>query len=158
MLSKNEILCWFDGACGPKNPSGYMGWGAIVQYYDRCEYGYDGRDKNDRNTNNVAEYNGLLMILKMIKKVKGMIIVIRGDSNMVVNQMNNDWRIKEGMYKYDAIDAMNKLREIKKYNKVRLEWIPREENTDADELSNEGIKKINPEYAGFKPYFKRKKC
>ena len=153
IIEGSIIQAWFDGACGPRNPGGNMGMGAIVQFEDRCDYRYEGEVKNFNNSNNVAEYKAFLLVMDMLKGIRNKNIVINGDSNLVVQQMSNRWRIKDGMYKHSALKALEEVIILKKNNNIIINWIPREQNSDADELSNEGIKKVCPEYAGFKPYF-----
>jgi ribonuclease HI len=87
-------------------------------------------------TNNEAEYYALLKALAMIKErwaeeTTGRIpssvgqILIRSDSQLVVNQVNGDWRVEDSK----LIELSETARDsIEKLGDVRLEWIPREEN------------------------------
>ncbi len=87
-----------------------------------------------KSTNNVAEYSGLLAAVKRasemgIKKVK-----IRMDSELIVRQLTGRYRVKNANLKPLYADCMNYLRS---FDKWVVEHIPREENTEADQLVNE---------------------
>jgi ribonuclease HI len=83
-------------------------------------------------TNNEAEYYALLRALELIAerttgKVPGNIgeALVRSDSKLVVNQVNGEWRVEDEK----LIELSEKARDlIKKIGRVRLEWVPREEN------------------------------
>lgn len=155
--NREKVVCWFDGACGPNNPGGYLGMGIIVyqggEYYTK----FEGEKKRIINSNNVAEYKAFIMVLERIGDLKGKDITIYGDSNLVIQQMKGLWKIKGGMYKEYALQAKAIMKMITTNNDVSLEWIPRESNEEADNLSNEGILKVCPDYVGFKPYYQKRK-
>ena len=105
-------------------------------------------------TNNVAEYYGFGLSLKLIRDLLDPSIphniVIRGDSNLVCNQMNGLWRIKEGPYVKAARICEKELARLKKFHKIKIEWIPRDSkkakakglpihNEKADELSKKAL-------------------
>ncbi len=87
-------------------------------------------------TNNEAEYHALLRALSLVAekwfdKAVGKIpagvgeVLIRSDSELVVNQVNGEWRVKDP----ELIELNVKARDsIRKLGLVRLEWVPREEN------------------------------
>ena len=146
-----DIVCWFDGATAPMNPGGYMGWGAIIKDGEQERYFFDGKDKHDENSNNCAEYLGFIEILNYFldTDTKNKQILIMGDSQLVVNQMSFRWDMKSGLYFRYAQEAKGKLLKLLEKNIVVCRWIPRLENSDADQLSNEGIKKVAGEYVAF---------
>jgi ribonuclease HI len=97
---------------------------------------------NEEMTTNVAEYGGLVAglagALTWLKK--GDVLVVYGDSQLVIRQMNGEYRIKKAHFlpyvkrAKESIVAANELGAI-----VALEWIPREQNTRADELSKMSV-------------------
>lgn len=131
--------CYFDGSCGPDNPNGRMGAGVHItsgadaysnSFMYPAKYG---------NTNNVAEYLALIHILKLMKKKTGCVIKILGDSKLVIMQMDGQWRIKDGAYVPFAREAQSLLTELRKNNTVMLQWIPRDKNQTADDLSKKCV-------------------
>ena len=87
-------------------------------------------------TNNEAEYYALLKALALAAdrwadKTTGQVldgvgeILIRSDSQLVVNQVNGAWRVEDSK----LIELSEEARDaIKNLGSVRLEWVPREEN------------------------------
>jgi ribonuclease HI len=87
-------------------------------------------------TNNEAEYYALLKALTLTEerwadKTTGKVldgvgeILIRSDSQLVVNQVNGEWRVEDSKLielSENAKDSINTL------GNIRLEWVPREEN------------------------------
>jgi ribonuclease HI len=142
MNNGNFIEAYFDGACMPFNPSGYMGAGIYIKEGGNAIEIAEGWDKNFRNSNNVAEYKAIILLLQELKYKKKMVIRIYGDSQLVINQLNSTWKIKHGRYVDEANLAMQLLRELRKNNIVTLKWIPREQNAIADKLSKEGVSKV----------------
>ena len=91
-------------------------------------------------TNNQAEYNALISALKTAKEF-GIDIQCYSDSNLLVNQMNGQWRIKHPNMK----PLWRKAVELKtKFRKVSFTHVPRT-NTyiqRVDELANITLDKI----------------
>src|SRR5438309_9255298 len=86
-------------------------------------------------TNNEAEYYALIKALTLAEerwadkttgKVLGGVgeILIRSDSQLVVNQVNGAWRVEDSK----LIELSEKARDsIKELGNIQLEWVPREE-------------------------------
>ncbi|GLT62786.1 hypothetical protein SLA2020_353960 [Shorea laevis] len=82
-------------------------------------------------TNNMAEYEALLLGLQLALELKVAAIQIFSDSQLVVNQVNSVCEIIDPvMMKYAAMVAELKSR----FQKFRLSKIPRAENEQADSL------------------------
>ena len=92
-----EYLAWFDGACGPVNPGGTATFGVVIKNSDGIvllkEHGYVGHGSG--MSNNVAEYAGVLHVLKYLAPRLPGRVTIHGDSNLVINQLNGRWRITQ---------------------------------------------------------------
>ena len=56
-------------------------------------------------SNNLAEYAGVLHILKYLCARPPGRVTIHGDSNLVINQLNGKWRVRKGLYLPIAIEA-----------------------------------------------------
>lgn len=137
------IEVWIDGACEPKNPGGNMGWGYYIELDGKFLHSGTGfKPAMSENTNNVAEYQALLdaMIWLYQNGHNEKKIDFYGDSKLVINQMNYEWGIKGGAY---APLAYRCRKALAFFKQASFEWIPREENEKADELSKEMFTKRN---------------
>ena len=85
-------------------------------------------------TNNEAEYMALILLLEEVER-RGVTARIFGDSSLVVNQATGKWKIKEPRLKGLAERAAALL----KATGSAIEWVPREQNSQADRLSNEAL-------------------
>jgi len=84
-------------------------------------------------TNNEAEYTGLIVGLEKAKDLGIKELNIKGDSNLVVNQIQGNWKVKSPnlvSYYEQAKKLINNLSYFK------INWIPREENKLADAEAN----------------------
>lgn len=90
----------------------------------------------DRTTNNVAEYQGLLMGLAALLQLGAEKIVVKSDSQLLVRQLNGEYRVKDENLKVLFERAKSLLRRFKSY---RIVHIRREMNKLADRLANRGI-------------------
>lgn len=87
-------------------------------------------------TNNVAEYTGLIEGLKLVRDLDpDAMVEVRMDSKLVVEQMSGRWKIKHENMRRLAMEAAA----ILPPTQVRYTWIPRANNADADQLSNEAM-------------------
>lgn len=121
----------FDG--GSKGNPGKGGSGS-------CLFDHDGREVwnkytyiGDFVTNNVAEYSGLIEGLKYIIERNIDCVRIEGDSQLIVKQINGEYQVKNEQLKICHKETMSLLAKIKTYS---INWIPRDRNARADELSN----------------------
>jgi ribonuclease HI len=138
-----NIHGYFDGACEPRNPGGNMGIGACL-YIEKEEVFQHSKfvKASFQNSNNVAEYMGFIAIMdfllqeKNFQQIAGNVIHVYGDSKLVINQMAGVWGMNGGRYVPYANEARKKMRELEaQHFKFILQWIPREKNFYADELS-----------------------
>ena len=87
-------------------------------------------------TNNVAEYRGLIAGLRAARALDPEAIVeVYLDSKLLVEQMMGRWKIKHENMRTLALEA----REVFPASQVSYQWIPREENRDADRLVNAAL-------------------
>jgi ribonuclease HI len=70
-----------------------------------------------------------------LEQVSDADIHIKGDSNLVVMQMKGIWKIKAGHYRTFAMRCKMLLHDLSMHNRVKIEWVPREQNQLAEELS-----------------------
>uniref|UniRef100_A0A2N9FLZ5 Uncharacterized protein n=1 Tax=Fagus sylvatica TaxID=28930 RepID=A0A2N9FLZ5_FAGSY len=83
-------------------------------------------------TNNEAEYEALLLGLNTAKILGATELDVHSDSQLVVGQVNGDYEAKEGrMQQYLQLVR----HQISQFREVRLCRVPREQNTEADQLA-----------------------
>jgi len=93
-------------------------------------------------TNNEAEYQGAIFALKKFKALFGKKIAetseveIRSDSELLVKQLNGEYKILEPRIKDLFFEIWNLKTDFKK---VKFTLIPRSKNQAADRLVNEAL-------------------
>lgn len=83
-------------------------------------------------TNNVAEYEAILLGLELAKSLKVKLLSIKGDSDLVIMQLKNKFTCRNQRlrnYRNAVWDTMEH------FDALDLEAIPREQNSVADELA-----------------------
>jgi ribonuclease HI len=87
-------------------------------------------------TNNVAEYTAVILGLERAGELGATDVLLRSDSQLLINQLT-------GVYKVKAVHLLPLYRRIKQlasdFERIRFEHVPRERNTEADRLANEGV-------------------
>ena len=128
------ITLYFDGLCRPRNPGGVATYGYVI-YKDgkKVKSGYGVVGSGAGMTNNVAEYSALKHAAEWVRgNCTEDEIVIKGDSQLVIHQMNGTWQIKSKTSK----KFVPEIRKLLEGRKTSFVWIPREQNEEADQLSN----------------------
>jgi ribonuclease HI len=87
-------------------------------------------------TNNVAEYEGLLMGLEALLHMDKKRVRVQSDSQLLVRQLNGQYRVKDEKLQLLFARAMAMLRQFEEY---RIVHIPRQLNKLADQLANFAI-------------------
>ena len=131
----NQILMYFDGASkGNGGPSGAAYW---IDCGDSSSYvSYGGYKYLGNATNNVAEYNGLILGLKSLLSKKDQKIIVKGDSKLVIEQINENWKVKAEHLKPLWQEAQDLIKEFKDITFVHID---RSLNSKADALANIAI-------------------
>ena len=88
------------------------------------------------STNNVAEYNGLLAALKWAVDHGYEEVQIRADSELLVKQMRGEYRVKHPGLQPLAARARLLASQLRR---VTFQHVRREQNKEADRLSNLGM-------------------
>ena len=132
-MAEPEWLLMIDGAA--RGNPGPAGCGAAI-----CdENGVVVRELSrylGHATNNVAEYEALLMGLEVLIELKRKKIVVQSDSQLLVRQLNGQYRVKDEKLKVLHHRATGLLRQFAAY---RIVHVRREFNKIADRLANRGI-------------------
>jgi ribonuclease HI len=127
------LIIYTDGA-SLGNP-GPMGIGVVI---------YKGDDKVrelseylGEGTNNIAEYTAIIRALESAQSIGEKEVLIRSDSQLVVRQLNNQYKVKDQKLR----PLKKKIEKLCQGIEVRFEHIPREDNKEADALSKDGAKR-----------------
>ena len=121
------LLIYTDGA-SLGNP-GPMGIGIVIfRDDDRIE---EFSDYLGEGTNNIAEYSAVIRALEAAHRLGETEVHIRSDSELVVRQLNNEYKVKDAKLK----PLKRRIDKLREGMKVSFEHIPREENEDADALA-----------------------
>ncbi len=137
----SSINAWFDGACWPNQGAGGHGaYGAIVRYGNQVIFSrsvYLGHDAH--LTSEVCEYAGIICVLHFLLAQDTQQATVSGDSQMVIQQLDGIARAKRGLYLARYRDAKELLSRLPG---VRLLWISRRANKEADALSRVPIETV----------------
>ena len=119
------------GSRGNPGPAGYgvhitRDDGSIVDLKDSIGFA----------TNNIAEYNGLIAALQWAVDHDLKSIAIKGDSQLIIEQMRGNYKVKNEGLKPLYLKARVLVMQI---GDVSFEHVRREYNTEADRLSNVGM-------------------
>ena len=132
-MSTHTWNAWFDGATKQTNP-GIRGIGGILKgpVGEIIEIS----EEVGEGTNNEAEYMALMAVLDAAIEAGVEHLVVHGDSQLVVNQVNGAWLIKS---KELAPLCKTVLTLKSQIPSVTLLWVPRAENNEADALSKKAL-------------------
>ncbi len=138
------INVYIDGA-SRGNP-GEAGIGILIKT-EKGETLFSAAGYSGKLTNNQAEYNALIAALTKINKTPSLLstggpknaglITIHSDSELIVKQLNGQYKVKEPELK----KLNNRVKELIQAipSKIEFKHIRREQNREADRLANTGI-------------------
>jgi ribonuclease HI len=89
-----------------------------------------------RQTNNVAEYQGLLLGLRRAQELGAEELEVVADSELVIRQLSGAYQVRAPALRELHTEALALL---KAFRKVKLIHVPRAQNAEADEMSNRAI-------------------
>lgn len=126
------IRAWTDGACeGNPGPCAY----GVLIIDEKGKHHVLGKHLG-QGTNNIAEYNGMLATLRwLVEHAPGERATISTDAQLVAYRLNGRWKKRRSQHAHiqrfidEALDLLRLL------PLVRIEWVPREQNQAADEIS-----------------------
>ncbi len=120
---------------GSRGNPGIAGAGCVLFDTQGKEFAYD-RIWCGHQTNNFAEYTGMIRGMELALENKVTDLLVRLDSKLAVEQMSGNWKVKNINIK-PLFKKASLLRE--KFNNIVFEHIPREKNKRADQLANEAM-------------------
>ena len=131
-MSKSFFLYADGGSRGNPGPAGI---GAVILDSKKKKvkevFKYIGE-----TTNNNAEYNALICGLEEVRALGGDEVIVNLDSELVVKQINGEYRVKNADIKPLFEKAINTLKNFKSFE---IRHIDRAKNKDADKLVNKAI-------------------
>lgn len=161
-MQTQKIEVYFDGLCQPYNPGGIACYAFVIK-----KYGYNNNNNNNNDetcvgqtiysqyglaaepfridaSNNVAEYMGIVKALERLLLLPHLNddnskIIVRGDSKLVVYQIKGKYKVKASRIVPLHQTVMSL---ISKFKVLNIEWVPREQNMDADRLSNKAYQEF----------------
>ena len=136
-----KAVLFFDG--GSRGNPGISGCGYVI-YVNNEKVTEGCRFISKNGTNNEAEYSGLIDGLKSLIELDELKIIeleIRGDSKLVLQQVQNKWKVKAPNLKPFHQEATKLIKEFTdtESRKITFKHIPRSENKEADLLANRGM-------------------
>jgi ribonuclease HI len=138
-----ETHVYFDGLCQPVNPGGIACYAFLVKSDNRTIYnerGLAAEPFSKEATNNVAEYTALVKALEWLvaNGFESGPVRVMGDSKLVISQIRGEFKIKNKA----LIPLFQKAALLKnRFADIAFQWIPREENKEADKLSEKAYNK-----------------
>lgn len=129
----SKVLMRVDGSCYP-NP-GNMAMGIVI--YKDGELIKKISEAIGYGTNNIAEYKALIRGLEEIKKINPERADIYCDSQLVVNQLNKKFKVRDK----GIIPLFNRVEEIRQTipSKLNFIWERRNNNSIADDLAKRAL-------------------
>ena len=136
LVVDDKVTLYIDGAADLHSKTAGIGgviYSSNNEIFSFSEYLHDA-------TNNEAEYNALILGLKSLLKLNLLNPIIYSDSELIVKQVNGDYRVKNDRMILLHSEVISLLRKFETWS---LSHVLRDKNKVADKLANEGRKKVN---------------
>lgn len=127
-------ILYFDG--GSRGNPGEAAGAAVIVMPDGQQYTVSQYIKVA--TNNEAEYTGLVIGLQKAIDLGIEELIVKGDSQLVINQVTGKWKVNSPHLK-QFYNETQRLR--KKIKTISIDWVRRHENHLADKAVNQCIDK-----------------
>lgn len=130
------LIVYADGGCWPNPGPARYGLAIFDDQKLIAKFGH----KIGVATNNVAEWRGCIAALDFIESSGVHAAELRMDSQLVLNQLTGKWRVKHaGLVPYADVGKRLWMRLHRSGVHVHARWVPREQNTHADEMTRIGL-------------------
>jgi len=139
-MQKKRYHVYFDGACDNNGTqSSPMGMGVVFKTPEGEVLQRHAFTTEKLGTSNMAEWGALSHALRLCLELgQENEFVIYGDSQLIVNQFNNAWRVKNEFLK-PYFDVCRNMANTLGNSLIAVHWIRRHKNTEADEESKRGL-------------------
>lgn len=132
-IELGKLSAWVDG--GARGNPGPAGWGVLImdgtgRPIRRC-WGYC-----EEATNNVAEYQGLLLALEQVLELGARGVDVYTDSELLQRQVTGTYKVRQPHLKRlfaKVCELAGRLEEF------RIHHVRREQNREADRLANRAM-------------------
>ena len=129
---------FFDGSSKGNPGPAQCGW-AVLDDKDKV-IAHESKKADLDRTNNVAEYMGLIELFNYLIVSPDIInIEIFGDSKLVIMQTQGKWKCKSENIKPYFNHAVKRFEYLTSIKHITLTWVPRAQNTIADNLAQKGV-------------------
>jgi phosphoribosylglycinamide formyltransferase-1 len=131
--TRNELIAYTDGA-SRGNP-GPAAAGFILTDSDGTQLQAKAFFMG-RNTNNVAEYAGVVKALEAAIKIGAKRLIVFSDSQLLVRQINGEYKVKSEQIRplfQQAVEMLGRFEDWK------VQYVCREKNKEADKLVNQAL-------------------
>jgi ribonuclease HI len=135
--SVNETYTlYFDGGSRGNGTEHAIAGSGFVMYDAQGKEFCKGINYLGKATNNAAEYDGLLQGIIMATRLEIKKLMVKGDSQLVINQMTGKYRVRHPDLKIvnERVQNMCKL-----FDRVEFKHIDRASNGVADRLANHAM-------------------
>jgi len=127
--ARKEATIFFDG--GSRGNPGPAAGAAVLVFPDRTPEVVSRFFEEE--TNNVAEYTGLILGLEKALQLGIKDLKVYGDSNLVVKQVTGEWKVKTAHLR----PLCNRVKQLSKdFDSISINWVKRNENKLADSAVN----------------------
>ena len=128
-----KYTLYFDGAC--RGNPGKASYGVVIFDENEKEIHTDNGFLGI-TTNNVAEYCGLLRGLIICQNMNIKNLLVKGDSNLAIQQVTGKWKVKNENLK----KIVSKIKEIiPSFHTIEFKHVYRKFNKRADALANQAL-------------------
>ncbi len=125
-----KVIVYSDGASrGNPGPASF----GFVVTNEKGELVAEGAEKLGNQTNNFAEYMGMIEALDLCSRSGVKSVTVRADSQLMIRQMTGQYKVKS-----EVIIPLHTRAKIiaRTFETIKFEHIPREQNSEADRLAN----------------------
>lgn len=132
-MAVEAISLWTDG--GARGNPGPAAAGIVIKVGPEIRVA-EGIFLGEFVTNNQAEYRALLLGLQRVRQLGADVVDVRMDSQLVVEQVNDRYKIKDAGLRscYEEVK-----RTLAQFDQWHVRYVPRAENAEADRLVNQAL-------------------
>lgn len=131
-----KYTIWTDGAARGKKSSGFIAAAGFVVKDEGGQWIYAAARTLGCQSNNVAEYNGLIMALDWVLEEipeEAQHVQFKADSELMVRQVNGVYKVQDVNLRVLCNGVVERLRKLRTFS---IEHIRREYNVEADAMCN----------------------